>query len=169
MATFSSHNRSTAEVPASRQEIWAVLRDPEALAELTPLVERITVDGDRWTWKLHGVSALGVQVCPSFTERMIFTEGERIEFHHDPPAGAEERAGAEGTYVLADAAAGRTHLDIDITVEVELPLPRLSAKAVERVMATTMARTGDRFARNLYRRLGIDPHWTPSDDDPRSG
>lgn len=166
MATFSSHNRSTAEVPASRQQIWAVLRDPDALAELTPLVERITVDGDRWTWQLHGVSALGVQVSPAFTERMIFTEGERIEFHHDPPAGADERAGAEGTYVLADAGEGRTHLAIDITIEVDLPLPRLSAKAVERVMATTMARTGDRFARNLYRRLGIDPHWTP-EDGPR--
>lgn len=166
MATFSSHNRSTAEVPASRQQIWTVLRDPEALAELTPLVERITVDGDRWTWQLHGVSAMGVSVNPAFTERMLFTDGERIEFHHDPPPGADERAGAEGTYVLADAADGRTHLAIDITVEVDLPLPRLSAKAVERVMAATMARTGDRFARNLYRRLGIEPSWTPSDDQP---
>ena len=76
MATFSSHNRSTAEVPASRQQIWDVLRDPEALAELTPLVERITVDGDRWTWQLHGVSALGVQMraVEGFV-RMINEEG----------------------------------------------------------------------------------------------
>ena len=34
---------------------------------------------------------------------------------------------------------------------------RLSRRAVERVMATTMQRTGDRFATNLYHHLGIEP------------
>lgn len=164
MTTFSSRNRSTAVVPATRQQIWAIVSDPVALAELTPLVRSIEAHGDRWRWHLSGVSALGVSVAPGFTERMLFTEGARIEFHHDPPEGVHERAGAEGTYDLADAEEGRTRLAIDITVEVELPLPRVSKRAVERVMASTMTRTGDRFARNLYARLGLDPSWAPTDD-----
>lgn len=164
MATFSSRNQSTAVVPAEREAIWAVLSDPEALAELTPLVKAIRADGDLWCWQLSGISALGVSVAPSFTERMTFAEGERIEFSPDPPFG-EQRAGAEGTYRLSDAPKGSTKLAIDITITAELPLPRAARRAVEKVMATTMARTGDRFARNLYVRLGLDPAWVPTDTD----
>ena len=164
MASFSSRNRSTATVPAPRDEIWKVLTDPASLADLTPLVASITAEGDVWTWKLSGISALGVSVAPSFTERMVFTDGTRIEFHHESPEGVEERAGAVGTYVLSDEGSG-TRLAIDITIEVELPLPRASRRAVERVMATTMAKTGDRFARNLYKKLGLDPAWIPDDDE----
>jgi hypothetical protein len=36
-------------------------------------------------------------------------------------------------------------------------MPRLSAVAVEKVMKTSMQRTGKRFAVNLYHRLGLDP------------
>jgi hypothetical protein len=39
---------------------------------------------------------------------------------------------------------------------VDLPLPRTAALAVERVMKSTMARTGDRFSANLLRHLGLD-------------
>ncbi|HEX2575035.1 MAG TPA: SRPBCC family protein [Aquihabitans sp.] len=162
MASFSSRNQSTAVVPARRSAIWAVLSDPEALAELTPLVKGITADGDLWCWQLGGISALGVSVSPSFTERMNFVEGQRIEFTPDPPFG-EQRAGAEGTYLLSDADDGATRLAIDITITAELPLPRMARGAVEKVMASTMARTGDRFARNLYARLGLDPSWVPAD------
>lgn len=158
MATFSSRNQSTAVVPAKRAAIWAVLSDPDALADLTPLVKAITADGDLWCWQLGGISALGVSVSPSFTERMTFTEGERIEFAPDPPFG-EQRAGATGTYLLGDAPDGATRLAIDITITAELPLPRAAKRAVEKVMAATMAKTGDRFARNLYARLGLDPSW----------
>ncbi|CAN5885614.1 hypothetical protein BH23ACT2_BH23ACT2_27090 [soil metagenome] len=168
MATFSSRNCSTAVVPATRRQIWAILSDPDALARLTPLVRSIEADGDRWLWHLSGVSALGVSVAPCFTERMLFTEQKRIEFHHDPPDGVEERAGAEGTYLLEDADEGRTRLAIDITIEVDLPLPRAAKRAVEKVMASTMTRTGDRFARNLYAQLGLDPAWIPADTDTPS-
>ncbi len=162
MATFSSNNRSTAIVPASRQAIWDVLSDPDALASLTPLVKKITADGDRWWWELAGISALGVSVAPSFTEAMVFVEGRRIEFRHDPPKSggggiAAERAGVNGTYVLDDAPDGATKLAIDLTMCVELPLPKVSRRAVEKIMATTMAKTGEAFARNLYERLGLDP------------
>lgn len=156
MSTFSSRNQSTAIVPAKRQDIWALLSDADSLASLTPLVKGITAEGDEWCWNLAGISALGVTVAPTFTERMTFVEGEQIEFRHDPP-GRNERAGANGTYELSDAPAGATQLYIDITICVELPLPRLSRRAVEGVMATTMAKTGDRFARNLYEKLGLDP------------
>lgn len=145
MTTFSSRNQSTAVVPASREAIWAVLSDPETLAELTPLVKAITAAGDLWCW------------------RMTFTEGEWIRFEPDPPFGSDQRAGAEGTYELIDAPDGGTMLVIDITIRVELPLPRAARRAVEKVMAAIMARTGDRFARNLYKKLGLDPAWGPSD------
>ena len=154
---FTSRDRSRAIVPAPRQDIWPLLRSPEDLADMTPLVASIAVDGDRWCWQLSGISALGVEVAPAFSERMTFDEPSCIRFEHDPPAGATERAGADGTYRLVDRGDGRTELAIDITIHVLLPLPRLSRGAVERVMASTMQRTGEAFAERLYRRLGVDP------------
>lgn len=157
MTRFRTRNLSRGDVPVPRAEVWEVLTDPQALTELTPLLARIRVDGDRWCWQLAGIRALGVEIAPSFTERMTFVEPTRIEFRHDPPPGAVERAGATGTYELAERGADRTQLSIDITIHVELPLPPLSRRAVERVMTSTMARTGDVFAERLARRLGIDP------------
>lgn len=157
MTAFSSRNQSTANVPASQEAIWAVLSDPDALARLTPLVRGITAEGDLWCWQLSGISALGISVEPAFTERMTFTDGSCIRFRPDPPFGDQQRAGATGRYELSERDGGVTHLAIDITIDVDLPLPKLSAKAVERVMATAMARTGDRFARNLYEQLDLDP------------
>jgi carbon monoxide dehydrogenase subunit G len=157
LTTFSSRNVSEAVVPVAPPTIWRVLADADELTALTPLVRRIDVAGDAWVWHLRGISALGVTVEPSFTEQMTFDEGRSITFEHRPPDGISERAGASGRYELHDLGGGRTRLFIDISLCVELPLPRLSRRAVEKVMATTMQRTGDRFALNLYRRLGVDP------------
>ena len=154
---FEARNISNADVPAGRSDIWQLLRSPESLAEMTPLLAGISVSGDHWCWKLSGISALGVEIAPSFTEHMDFEPEEEIRFSHDPPAGAPERAGANGVYTLADNDDGSTHLSIDITLHVELPLPRVSRNAVERVMSSTMVRTGDVFANRLYARLDIDP------------
>ncbi|MCU1502301.1 MAG: Polyketide cyclase / dehydrase and lipid transport, partial [Ilumatobacteraceae bacterium] len=156
LAAFSSRNESVAVVTVGRQRIWSVLRDADALASLTPLVRSIDVDGDVWTWHLRGISALGASVAPTFTERMTFDEPREIGFAHRPPDGRSERAGANGTYVLDAVGDESTRLSIDITLCVELPLPRLSRRAVEKAMAAMMQRTGDRFAVNLYQRLGID-------------
>jgi len=157
MSTFSSRNVSSADVPASGADIWRVLTDAPLLARLTPLVKRIDADGSTWVWHLAGISALGVTVAPTFTEQMTFTEPSEIVFAHRPPDGRSERAGANGVYRLTELDAGRTRLGIDITLCVELPLPRLSRRVVEGVMAASMQRTGDRFAINLYDHLGIDP------------
>lgn len=157
MTRFNSRNRSEADVPVSRAVIWKVLSDPALLARFTPLIKEIVPHGDLWCWRLSGISALGLHVAPSFSERMAFTEPERIEFRHDPPAGSDERAGAEGTYLLTELDGDATRLSIDIKIWVDLPLPRLSRRAVERVMAESMDRTGNRFAHNLYRHLDIDP------------
>jgi carbon monoxide dehydrogenase subunit G len=155
MARFESTSVSQADVPAPREKIWAVLSSPDCLAQLTPLIKRITADGDRWCWQLKSISALGVHVEPSFTEWMSFEAGRRIVFEHRPPPGKAERAGAKGVYTLDDRPDGGTHLAVDITLHVELPLPAISRRAVERVMGSLMARTGERFADNLYARLGI--------------
>ncbi len=155
MSCFVHRNLSTADVPAPREEIWAAVSDPAALAQLTPLVSGITPDGDVWCWQLRAVSILGARVEPSFTEHMSFEDGHKITFEHRPPPGRSERGGADGVYLLEDGPGGGTHLTIDITLHVELPLPSLAHRAVERVMASMMARTGDRFAANLYARLGL--------------
>lgn len=157
MTCFRSRNQSQGVVPAPRQAIWDLLTDPDALTDMTPLLRGITTDGDRWCWQMSGIRALGIEVAPSFTERMRFDEPSRIEYRHEPPPGAVERAGADGVYELTELGADRTHLSIDLTLSVELPLPAISRRAVEKVMTATMNRTGDVFAERLARRLGVDP------------
>ncbi len=161
MATFESTNVSEADVPAPREKIWEVVTSPELLARLTPLIKRITADGDLWCWQLKTISALGARVAPSFTEQMSFEDGHRLTYEHRPQPGKTERAGAEGTYALADLPDGGTHLSVNLTLHVELPLPRASRRAVEQVMATMMTRTGERFAQNLYAYLGVDDRPSP--------
>lgn len=134
-----------------------MLHDSELLAKLTPLVDRIVANGDRWVWTLAGISGLGLEVAPTFTERMTFLPISRIDFQHEPPPGSNERAGVNGTYQITKVGESASKLRIDLSLCVELPLPGFSRRAVEKVMATTMQRTGDAFARNLYRHLDIDP------------
>lgn len=154
MARFSSTNHSTAVVATERERVWAVLTDPDLLAELTPLVRTIDADGDTWVWHLAGIHGLGMEVAPVFTETMVFEPMTQITYSHTPPPGRRERAGAAGWYQLDDAPTG-THLEIEITIHVELPLPRMSAPAVERIMSESMTRAGDAFARNLLAHLGL--------------
>jgi hypothetical protein len=99
------------------------------------------------------ISALGVSIAPTFTEKMTFEEPHRIGYTHQPPAGSRERAGAEGVYELTDIDGG-THLAINLTLSVDLPLPKFAAPAVEGVMHSMMTRTGERFAHNLLAHLG---------------
>ncbi|HSP04836.1 MAG TPA: SRPBCC family protein [Acidimicrobiales bacterium] len=155
MTCFSTRNVSNGDVPVPRSAVWEVLTDPQCLTEMTPLLDGITVDGDRWCWQLSGIRALGIEVAPSFTEQMTFDEPSRITYRHAPPAGQTERAGADGVYELTEVGPDRTHLSIDITLHVDLPLPALSRRAVERVMAASIARTGEVFAERLYRHLGV--------------
>ena len=154
MNRFSATNESEAVVAADRADIWAVLTSPIMLPKLTPLLTKIDADGDLWRWHLIRLNVLGVGVGSEFTERMKFEDGKRIDYFHEPPAGSNERTGAEGWYVLSDHKDG-THLAISLTLNVELPLPRASKGVVQRVMAQTMQRTGDRFSVNLYKHLGI--------------
>jgi carbon monoxide dehydrogenase subunit G len=153
MTKFQATIESEATVGAPRDAIWTALTDPDLLAELTPLLRSVDADGDTWTWHLAKIAALGVSICPAFTEQMSFDAGRRIDYTHQPPAGVRERAGAEGWYVLADVDGG-THLSISLTLCVDLPLPRAASGAVQRVMRSTMRRTGDRFSANLLRHLG---------------
>ncbi len=154
MNRFSATNSSEAVVQADRAAIWAALTDPELLPELTPLLRDIDATGDLWRWEMAKVDVLGVKFSPCFTERMSFDAPHRIGYTHEPPAGAVERTGAEGWYELVEVDEG-TRLRISLTVHVELPLARAARPAVTRVMSAVMARTGDRFAANLLRHLGV--------------
>jgi carbon monoxide dehydrogenase subunit G len=152
MTCFESTVDSTADISASRSEVWRALTDPVLLPKLTPLLSKIDVDGNKWRWHMMRIAALGVSVVPVFTETMTFEEEKRIEYLHTPADGKRERAGAEGTYELSDVEGG-THLSISLTLRVDLPLPKASARPVQRVMKRTMERTGDKFSANLLRHL----------------
>ncbi len=157
MSQFTATTESSAVVAAERAEIWAVLTDPVLLPKLTPLLRRIDADGDLWRWHLVQLSVLGVGIKPVFTERMVFEDKRRIDYTHEPPAGATEWTGAEGQYLLSDDPGG-TKLEISLTLNVELPLSRLASPAVSAVMKATMQRMGDRFSANLLRHLGVSSH-----------
>ena len=157
MAWFSARTISASTVPVSSDQIWEVLTDPTTLAELTPLVRSIEASGSQWLWTLNGVEALGIKIEAAFTESMHFTDRRQIVFNHDPPPGRKEHAAVDGIYDLAPAGPKATDLRIDLTLAVDLPLPRLSRRAVERAVLSTMRVTGRQFASNLYERLGLDP------------
>ncbi len=154
MTVFSYTSKDDAVVPVVRSRVWETLTDPTLLPELTPLLRSIEADGDTWRWEMVRISALGVSIEPFFTERMVFTPETEIEYHHVPPEGTRERTGAEGWYRLSDVDSG-TRLQIALTLHVDLPLPKASGPAVRGVMRAMMDRTGDRFAKNLQRHLGV--------------
>ncbi|MFC6286830.1 CoxG family protein [Nocardioides sp. GCM10027113] len=153
MARFTATTRSDAVVEVDRQRIWETLTDPAMLPRLTPYLDHIEVHGDHWRWEMSHLPVLHVSIAPSFTERMTFVEGRRIEFTHDPPAGRREHAGAEGHYDLEDVEGG-TRLRIELELGVDLALPRLAAPAVNRVMQAVIDAMGHRFSHNLLRHLG---------------
>ncbi|HEY1133580.1 MAG TPA: SRPBCC family protein [Nocardioides sp.] len=155
MTAFTVTHEATAVLPVTRQAVWDVLTDPSTLAELTPLLTSIEEQGEHWVWRMAKVPGLSLAVAPEFTERMTFTELERIEFRHDPPAGRTEDAGAEGWYALGDAADGAVDLAISLAITVDLPLPRLSAPAVKAAMKRVVVSMGAGFAENLDRHLGL--------------
>ena len=159
MTSFSAKTHAEAVVLAPQEEIWAALVDPVLMARFTPFLKSITADDDHWLWEMTGLNVLGLKVAPAFTERMVFTEPDRIEFHHDPPAGATEKAGAEGWYSLepidsADGPATRLVTDLEITVD--LPLPKASGRAVRATMRKVIDTMGDRFSQRLLDHLGVD-------------
>lgn len=160
MTRFTASTSAEAVVAAPRQRIWDLLVDPDAIARLTPFLKRVSAEGEHWRWEMTGLDVLGVKVVPAFTERMVFVDGERIEFHHDPPAGVRERSGVEGWYDLADVRSGDsggTRLATSLEITLDLPLPRLSAPAVTATMKGVLATMGDRFSANLLRELGVAP------------
>jgi carbon monoxide dehydrogenase subunit G len=154
MTKFTANTTSVAVVPARRAAIWKALTDPTLLPKLTPLLQRIDADGELWKWHMHSISALGASIRPAFTERMTFLDGHRIEYTHEPPKGTTEWSGAEGWYQLTDVDGG-TRLEISLTLCIDVPLPRAAGPAVRRIMKSTMDRTGDRFAKNLLKHLGL--------------
>ncbi|MCM0621031.1 SRPBCC family protein [Nocardioides bruguierae] len=152
MTRFSASTEATAVITATRAEVWAVLSDPDAVAELTPFVSRITADGDHWRWQLGGLEVAGMNVSPAFTEAMTYDEPSRIEFRHDPPEGTTERSSVEGWYDLAEADGG-TRLSTSLEITLDLPLPKLSGPVVRTTMKQVINQMGDRFSENLLRRL----------------
>jgi carbon monoxide dehydrogenase subunit G len=154
MTRFRATTGNEDVVPADRMAIWTVLTDPKLLAQLTPILRRIDANGELWTWQLERISALGVGITPTFTERMTFDEGHRIQYVHEPPDGVTERTGAQGCYEMRDADGG-TELRIELSLDVDLPLPRTAGPAVRRIMTRMVRRTGDQFSANLYAHLGV--------------
>ena len=152
MAVFSATTKAEAVVPHERSRIWDALVDPALVGGMTPFVKKIVASGEHWVWSMTGLEVLGVGFSPTFTERMTLKDQERIEFHHDPPAGAKERAGVTGWYDLRDVDGG-TRLETSLEICVSLPLPRAAGPAVRSAMKGVMATMGDRFSKNLLDHL----------------
>ena len=150
MATFSSSTTAEAVVPVERERVWAALTDPALVAQLHPvhLHDRASQGDDHWIWHLSGLQVLGKGFSATFTERMTLEEGKRIEFTHDPPPGAKERAGVHGWYALADHPEG-VLLETSMEICVDLPLPKISGGAVRTTMRGVINQMGDRFSKNL--------------------
>jgi carbon monoxide dehydrogenase subunit G len=155
MTSFSASTRAEAVVLADQQDIWDALVDPELMARFTPFLKDITADGDHWLWKMSGIDVLGLKVAPAFTERMVFTEPHRIEFHHDPPGGRTEKAGVEGWYALTPTDDG-TELVTELEITVDLPLPKAAGRAVRATMRKVVDSMGDRFSQRLLDHLGAE-------------
>jgi uncharacterized protein YndB with AHSA1/START domain len=159
VTVFSATTHAEAVVLAPRQEIWDVLVDPDLVARFTPFVRRIVADGQHWRWEMGGLEVLGRRVTPAFTERMVLEEPERIEFHHDPPAGVKEKSSVEGWYDLSpvpEEAGGGTALVTDLTISLDLPLPGVAGAAVKGAMGRVIDTMGDRFSANLLAHLGAE-------------
>ncbi len=98
---------------------------------------------------------LGVGIAPAFTELMSYDEPTRIEFRHDPPAGATEKSAVEGWYELAEVDEG-TRLVTSLEITLDLPLPKASGRAVKAAMNGVIAQMGERFSKNLLAHLGAE-------------
>ncbi len=152
MTRFTASNKSAATLKSSRKDVWDALTDPELLPKLTPYLQRIDVDGDRWTWHVTKVPVLGKNIGSVFTEVMTFDEPKRIGFEHDPQR-TEEKTEVVGEYHLEESGSG-TRVSIELGVSVELPFPKAMKRPVEGAIGAVMAGMGKRFASNLLRHLG---------------
>ena len=152
MTRFTASNKSAATLKSSRKDVWDALTDPELLPKLTPYLQRIDVDGDRWTWHVTKVPVLGKNIGSVFTEVMTFDEPKRIGFEHDPQR-TEEKTEVQGEYHLEEEGSG-TRVSIELGVTVELPFPKGMRRPVEGAISAVMAGMGKRFASNLLRHLG---------------
>ncbi|WP_157965462.1 hypothetical protein [Euzebya rosea] len=151
MTCFAQRVIANDVLDVEHDRVFDVLADPDCLATLTPLVARIDTNGDRWTWQLVEVSALGVTATARFTTLMdIGTDAIRFR----PAPDVDERASATGHLEVTPEADGRTRVAIDLTATVELPLPRMMSRPVTAVMFATMRGGGSRFADNLLDHLG---------------
>ena len=155
MTTFAQRIISDDRIAVAPDAVWAVLSDPDRLAGLTPLVDHIRVDGDRWRWQLVTVRGLGLEVALSLTTIMDISD-TAIAFRPDPEA--DDRAGARGQLDVVGDGPDHTTVAIDLEASVDLPLPRLATRAVRGVMYPAMRTAGVRFATNLLHELGDPDH-----------
>ena len=86
MTRFTASNQSAATLKSSRKDVWVALTDAELLPELTPYLNRIDVEGDRWTWHVAKVPILGKSIGSTFTEVMTFDEPQPDRLRARPGA-----------------------------------------------------------------------------------
>ena len=150
---FTSSRHDVAEVRSSADQVWALLVQPSVLVRHTPFLHAIDDLGDgRWVWQVGGIRYPGGVFTSSFTERMTFDEGRRIDFVHEP-ASDREHAGAQGSYLLTPGETGCT-LEIEVGVTVRLPAPRASRAVIGTAMDVVIGQMGKAFARGLLEELG---------------
>lgn len=152
MTEFTARNRSTAVVHADRERIWQALTDPTLLAQMTPYLRRVDIDGDVWRWSMVKLSVLGVRFDPSFSALMKLDKPREIDFT-PAPGHEDDTSRVEGTYLLEEARGeeSSTQLTIDLTITVDLPLPRAARGGVRRAMEVVIGYMGKKYGDNLTR------------------
>lgn len=154
MTRFTSSTTSEAVITADRERVWEMLTDPDTVARLTPLLDRIDVEDDLWIWHMGSIPGLPVRFAPTFTERMHFDPMERIEYEH-APRGGKEPAAVKGWYALDEHPDG-VKLGIYLEICVALPLPKAANGMVTKVMGRVMDQMGDRFAQRMLAELDAE-------------
>lgn len=152
MNRFATSIEKVAEIPYAQSAIWALVSDPDQVADMTPFLRDIrVVDSGTWVWELHGIPYPGGEFAAHFTEAMSLEEPTRIDFQHSPSG--RELAGADGWYSLEALAPARTRLAIGLSVHAMLPAPAWANKVIEPAMHAVLQQMGNRFAANLEKAL----------------
>lgn len=151
--TFTGTLHASAVVPATCEQVYDVVRDPEFVGASTPFIRRVVVLAeDLWRWEVAGIRYPGGTFTAALTQRMTFSPPHLVTFRHDPSG--TELAGADGSFRVSAEDDGRARLDLEVEVSADIPAPRVSAPVVEGAMHVVMGVMRDRFVRSLERRLG---------------
>ncbi|MFN2557511.1 MAG: CoxG family protein [Nitriliruptorales bacterium] len=134
-------------LPASREEVWQVLRDEARFGTLMPNVVRYEQVEDGWYWEMEGASPIGHRLRPSFTLRYRFDGPRRLSFD-SKERHQDDIPAARGEVTLTDDDGG-TEATMRLEVHVSASVPSLLVGPAQRFFHAELARLAEGFIDNL--------------------